>query len=196
MTSSTTKLSNEASSRDVIDQSHDTNLKSFEAVEQKESHLQGESTTTTSITLPLPPNKQTHVFLTHTWREDEKGRNNHDRVGRVNEALKKRGLVTWFDSEKLEDKIHETISKALYSTCCVLIFVTREYEKKVNSADDSDYCFYEFHETSNDPELANMRIPIVMDESMLNLDSWEEGLLKAGLCGKVFIDVSSDDKDV
>jgi len=41
-----------------------------------------------------------------------------------------------------------------------------------------------------------MRIPIVMDESMLNPDSWEEGLLKAGLGGKVFIDVSSDDKDV
>jgi hypothetical protein len=117
-------------------------------------------------------------------------------VGRVNEALRKRGLVTWFDSERLEDKIHETISKALYSTCCVLIFVTREYEKKVNSADDSDYCFYEFNVAATDRRLANMRIPIVMDESMLNPDSWEEGLLKAGLGGKVFIDVSSDDKDV
>ena len=32
---------------------------------------------------------------------DELGRNNHDTVTAVNEALKKRGLVTWFDSDRL-----------------------------------------------------------------------------------------------
>ncbi len=136
-----------------------------------------------SMTLPLPPNKQTHVF-THTWKEDEKGRNNHDRVRRVNQTLQERSLMTWFDSERMEDKIHETITKALYSTCCVLIFVTREYERKVNAADDSDYCFYEFNVAANDPHLAKKRIPIIMDESMVNLGYWDQGLLKAGLGGK------------
>lgn len=32
---------------------------------------------------------------------DELGRDNHDTVTAVNEALLKRGLVTWFDSKQL-----------------------------------------------------------------------------------------------
>jgi hypothetical protein len=48
------------------------------------------------------PPRSFHVFLTHDWGDkDELGRNNHDTVSRINEALKSRGLVTWFDSDRM-----------------------------------------------------------------------------------------------
>ena len=145
--------------------------------------------------LPLPPNKQTHVFLTHTWMEDEEGRNNHDRVGRVNEALKKRGLVTWFDSERMSGIVREAMTDALSGTCCVLIFITKKYEVKVNSKNEADNCYFEFNVAAHDNYLANMRIPIVMEECMLNEKGWQ-GRLKTEMAHQLYFDLSSDDKDV
>ena len=40
---------------------------------------------------------KTDLFLSHNWSPDEKGRNNHDRVSVINEALKKLGYKCWFD---------------------------------------------------------------------------------------------------
>ena len=39
----------------------------------------------------------TDVFLSHDWGPDESGRNNHERVSKLNEALKCEGIKTWFD---------------------------------------------------------------------------------------------------
>ena len=41
------------------------------------------------------------AFLTHDWGTDSLGRKNHDRVAAINVALKKRGVVTWFDSDRM-----------------------------------------------------------------------------------------------
>mmetsp|Transcript_22777 Transcript_22777/g.24896 ORF Transcript_22777/g.24896 Transcript_22777/m.24896 type:complete len:374 (+) Transcript_22777:1140-2261(+) len=147
--------------------------------------------------LPLPPNKQTHVFLTHTWREDEKGRNNHDRVGRVNEALRKRGLVTWFDSERMSGTVRQAMTDALDGTCCVLIFITKKYEEKVNSKNEADNCYFEFNVAAHDKNLANMRIPIVMEECMLSQEGWQGGgRLKAEMGHKIYFDLCSDEEGV
>ena len=39
----------------------------------------------------------TDVFLSHNWGPDESGRDNHERVSKLNEALKSKGIKTWFD---------------------------------------------------------------------------------------------------
>ena len=44
---------------------------------------------------------RTDVFLTHDWGTVD-GVDNHARVAMVNRALQDRGLLTWFD----EDKVH------------------------------------------------------------------------------------------
>ena len=43
----------------------------------------------------------TDCFCTHDWGTDEKGRNNHERVKKLNSLLKNYGLTTWFDEEKM-----------------------------------------------------------------------------------------------
>jgi len=45
--------------------------------------------------------KITDVFLSHDWGTDELDRPNHDRVAKINEALKSRNFITWFDSGML-----------------------------------------------------------------------------------------------
>jgi hypothetical protein len=135
---------------------------------------------------------KTHAFLTHTWRKDDLGRDNHARVSRVNDALKRRGIITWFDEDRMTGQIRQAMTEALYSTCCVIVFVTREYEKKVNSADLSDNCYYEFNIASNDKKLTNKRIPVIMDRSMNNPSGWAKGRLQAELGGILSLDFSND----
>ena len=41
---------------------------------------------------------KTDVFLTHNWGE---GQYNHRKVALINAGLKQRGLITWFDEERM-----------------------------------------------------------------------------------------------
>lgn len=43
---------------------------------------------------------RTDVFLTHDWGTVN-GVDNHARVAMVNKALQRKGLLTWFDQEKV-----------------------------------------------------------------------------------------------
>lgn len=43
----------------------------------------------------------TDVFLSHNWGEDIHGRDNHERVKKINKLLKDRGYKTWCDEEKM-----------------------------------------------------------------------------------------------
>lgn len=55
----------------------------------------------------------TDVFLTHDWGIDELERGNHERVSRLNTALKKKGLSTWFDEDKMEGFIQEKMTEGI-----------------------------------------------------------------------------------
>ena len=50
-------------------------------------------------------NQLTDCFLTHDWGKDELGRDNHQRVLKINAYLKNRGLITWFDSDRMIGEI-------------------------------------------------------------------------------------------
>ena len=43
----------------------------------------------------------TDCFLTHDWGVDEKRRQNHERVKRLNQLIKEHGISTWFDEEQM-----------------------------------------------------------------------------------------------
>ena len=77
--------------------------------------------------------KHTDLFLTHTWRKDEEQRDNHARVAILNEALSKMGFTTWFDSDKMEGSVREKMREGIEYTDCVIVFVTQEYLKKLDS---------------------------------------------------------------
>ncbi len=148
-----------------------------------------------STFFPLPPNKTSHVFISHAWAEDEEGRDNHLRVKYLNDILKKRGIMTWFDDDRTSQEkgsLRTKLANALYSTCCVLICITRRYEEKINKGGKRDHCLFEFNIVTHDEELSNAVKTAVMEPSMLNVGTWERGRLKAELGDEFYTDLSSD----
>jgi hypothetical protein len=144
----------------------------------------------------VPPalGKLTNLFLSHSWSKDNQGRDNHIRVSRINQGLQRRGFITWFDEERMRDQIREKMTEGIYQTSCVVFCITKLYESKVNSSDRADNCYYEFDLASR--ELANHRIPVVMEDCMLDVRSWERGRLKAELGGVLYVDMSKDEETV
>ena len=59
--------------------------------------------------------------------EDEEGRNNHARVERVHEGLKRRGLNMWFDSERMQDSILDQMIQGIDESDLVIVFITKKY---------------------------------------------------------------------
>ena len=55
------------------------------------------------------------AFLTHAWGDDIGKHHNHERVAKINEELKKRGVITWFDGEKMKGsfiikRVHDALT--------------------------------------------------------------------------------------
>ena len=109
--------------------------------------------------LGAPPTvEETDAFLTHDWGVDELGRSNHERVARVNQALKKRGLKTWFDEEMMRGDINEKMADGIDAAATVLVFVTARYIEKVAGKGErgaNDNCKFEVRTAVQKPN----RIP-------------------------------------
>jgi hypothetical protein len=135
------------------------------------------------------------VFITHNWAEDELGRKNHDRAKRINEALKKNGIETWFDEDRMQGDVMQQMLQGIDDSALVLVLVTKKYASKVNGANQSDNCATEFRYILETKEQANMIVPIVMEPCMQNPRTWG-GKLQAGVGHLLYKDFSSDDDAV
>jgi hypothetical protein len=141
----------------------------------------------------LGSGKTTHVFLTHNWSNDEDGRNNHDRVSRINKALQRRGFITWFDEEKMDGQIRQKMTEGIKQTHCVVVCITKVYQDKINSGNRADNCYFEFDYASR--KLSNHMIPAVMEKCMLSQSAWDDRL-DSELGGTLFVDMSKDDEAI
>ena len=96
----------------------------------------------TSSGLPYASDDTSYdAYLTLAVSQDDQGRNNYERVHRINTALKQDGIVTSFadniaQSLSLQAKIANRIEKS----AIVVVFVTTDYATKINSSDHRDYC--------------------------------------------------------
>ena len=89
------------------------------------------STTGSSPIVPIPNQFKYHGFLTHNWNEDEDGRNNHERVSRIHQGLKKKGLNMWFDSERMQGAIVDQMIQGIDDSAIVVVFLTKKYMNKM-----------------------------------------------------------------
>ncbi|RYG69961.1 toll/interleukin-1 receptor domain-containing protein [archaeon] len=132
---------------------------------------------------------RTDIFLTHDWGK-ELGIDNHERVARMNEALKKRGLRTWFDSEKMEGNVKKKMIQGIENANCIVVFITKRYMDKVDSDNAEDNCQLEFNYASR-RKTAKRMVPVVMEERMRAPSDWigEVGMV---LGGSLFVDFSTE----
>jgi hypothetical protein len=77
--------------------------------------------------------KPVKVFLSHAWANDKLGRNNHDRVARINRGLQQRKIATWFDDQgDMKGNTLQAMTNGIDECSIVIVFVTREYIHKVH----------------------------------------------------------------
>lgn len=89
-----------------------------------------------------PASRPPVVFLSHNWGVDQA---NHIAVSRVNEALRQRGVETWFDTDQMSGDTRESMKQGIKGADAVVLFLTEEYQNKINHGDTlGDNCRYEF----------------------------------------------------
>jgi len=137
--------------------------------------------------------KSFDLFLSHNWGKDSLGRDNHNRVAKLNDALKKAHVITWFDAEQLGGHIGQAMTDGIDSCEQVAVFVTRRYIDKVATKYGlEDNCRLEFDYSARRRGISNL-IPIVMEPKCLELKTWN-GVLGASLANQMYIDFTEDDK--
>ena len=133
---------------------------------------------------------RTDVFLSHDWGKDEYGRDNHQRVSLINDELKARGYITWFDVEKLAGNVDVEMAQGIEQSEGVIAFITRRYYEKVNGENARDNCQNEFQHASEIKTRAKI-VPVVMEESMRDATPWK-GLVGINIGREMYVDMSGD----
>ncbi len=114
------------------------------------------------------------AFLSHAWGVDEEGRDNHQRVLEMKEALEQRGIRVWFDESNLRrEDIRNSMADGIDESKKVIIFITLAYIKKVAGEinGNNDNCKHEFDYAYNQRRAENM-IPVVMEEACRRPETW------------------------
>ena len=77
-------------------------------------------------------------FLSHDWGIDESGRHTHERVQRVADYLRSKGLFVYLDEGQLHNKLQveclkteERLQFALRKSQCAILFLTKRYSDKI-----------------------------------------------------------------
>jgi hypothetical protein len=99
-----------------------------------------------SATADLVPTSRFDVFLSHNWRNDRTGRDNHEAVKRIAAALQSRGLRVWLDEEQLGGAavLTEQLASGIDASTIVACFLTQSYMQKVTGPNEGDNCKKEF----------------------------------------------------
>ena len=130
------------------------------------------------------------MFLSHDWGT---GRSNHIRVKRVAEALCLQGYRVWLDEwEMPSGTLRSQMVKGITDSKLFVVFVTSNYESKVNGPDAArDNCRYEF-DYGYDLRGSSRTIPVVLEPDMKDQRMWVGGSLRAALGNHMYVDLTSD----
>lgn len=128
-------------------------------------------------------------FLTHDWGANNV---NHERVAAINKRLKKEGLRTWFDEERLTGNIVQQVTRGIEQSRKVVVFVTRNYMEKLQVEQGIDYCSVEFTTAAKVHGPQNM-IAVVLEPEMRDQRTWR-GPLQGYLGEAIFLDFSTPAK--
>ena len=116
--------------------------------------------------------------------KDELGRRNHDRVTKIFDGLKRKGLNNWFDGEKMQDDVVQQMIGGIDDSNCIVVFLTKAYIEKVASGNPADNCFKEFSYANRTKTSAKM-IAVPMEPCCLDPKNWT-GIIQMELGGLLY----------
>ena len=139
-----------------------------------------------------PRHPRPRVFLSHTWQSDTSGRDTHQRVTQLNDALCQRGkLTTWFDETDMHGNITLAMCNGIDQCDVVVVCITRAYIDKCNAC-ESNNCGLELN-YAYERKRATRLIPIVMEACCLDTRTWN-GTVGAYLNKLKYLSFVKDDE--
>lgn len=120
---------------------------------------------------------QYDCFLAHSWEVDESGRNNHDAVSKINNALQEKGLATWFNDGGKEGYA----LRGIESAAVVVVFITSSYLERAARDNDPYKIVFDYALTTK----SGMLVGVPMEKQLLNTESWH-GHAGGTLSGKLY----------
>lgn len=131
-------------------------------------------------------------FISHEWGNDIYGRNIEQRVSRINQWLRGKGLITHFDENRAEKELVNRICSGIDNSKSVVCFITKGYINKVGSGSTtSEKCNMEFNYTLRRKH-PSLMIPIILEEEVRDQSTWT-GPVEMALGVSEYIDFSTDD---
>jgi len=122
-------------------------------------------------------------------------RNNHKRVSAINDALKEKGITTWFDGDRMRGDIVRQMTNGIDNSKIVIAFITKDYIQKVMGAGvngTNDNCKVEFDYAVRKKTADNI-ITVVMEDGCADTRQWS-GAVGAYLGGRLYFDFRDDSK--
>ena len=108
---------------------------------------------------------------------------------RINDAIKARGVIPWFDEERMSGDTRQKMVDGIENSDIIVVFITEAYRDKVNQGDGRDNCLFEF-KYAFEQKGPKVMIPVVMEPCMRSARELT-GLLGASLSAHLYIDFSS-----
>ena len=126
------------------------------------------------------------VFLSHTWCGPDEP---HERVIRIAKGLRRLGWRVWLDDTDMVGNIDGCIARGIQNSSVVVLFLTRDYCRKINRAANSvtrnDNCYNEF---SYALWAGKPIVPVMMDATMRNPSQWSPGVIPMRLSCELYVD--------
>ncbi len=135
------------------------------------------------------------IFLSHSWKKDEEGRDNHRRIMRLANALHDLGWSCWFDETHLtHGNIDTGMADGIEQCAFFIACLTRAYIDKVNQGVRSmpivDNCAKEWNYAI---VRAKPIIPVVMEKAVANATTWSPGVVSLFIANCMHVRAVDDD---
>ena len=132
------------------------------------------------------------IFISHAWKNDNHGRDNHSRCKLLCDKLIEEGFKVWFDSYDMHGNIDKSIIKGINNSKIFIVCLTEVYINKINEGvllnKINDNCFKEWNYALFSNKII---IPVMMEESMHSI--WEKnGILQLYLRSVIYLDILDD----
>jgi len=136
------------------------------------------------------------LFFSHTWKQDNLGRETHKRVYELARNMRKYGWTTWFDEDDMAGNIDAAMASGIDNADVIIVCLTEMYCKKVNeTARDPrkrDNCLKEWTYSNIRDKLI---IPVIMEPCLYNMKQWPAGVVLLYLGSTLYIDATQDNLD-
>ncbi len=89
--------------------------------------------------------KKYAAFLCHDRGKDSQGRDNHERVVRIQTSLLRRGVQAYIDDEEMKGDIDTSSCIGIDHSAMVCLFITKGFMDKVGGLNEEELCRLEFN---------------------------------------------------